>query len=422
MSANIQTTEKIIAMLKAGTNIFLTGAAGTGKSYTVNELKDHFTPLLLAPTGIAATHIGGETLHSFFGFPVDKEAGMKKYNREKKELMRDVLKKFDLLIIDEISMVHDYLLTWMEIRFAEVGVELPAMLFVGDFYQLPPVCRDDVALYAFESEFWHKHGFHTIELTEVKRTDNIAFAKALMDLRKGEVSKKSKKILKELASHKISDDYTHLYSTNKDAFAHNRYMLDKIKNKTFVYEMSEGFLGEESQRFEYDLKKGFLKSRFENKLFLKEGAIVIFTKNDKDKKFYNGKKGIVTKLERDAVYIDGVRIDQETIEINSYKKVNGKTKEILIGRVTQYPMKLGYAITIHKSQGMSIDKLHVDISYIFAPGQAYVALSRARDPQNTSLNMGYKDASELFYTDSTVDEFYGEDGDTILGSGRYDLV
>lgn len=410
MSANIQTTQKITAMLKAGTNVFLTGTAGTGKSYTVNEIKESFNPLALAPTGIAATHVGGDTLHSFFSFPVEKEAGMKQYNKEKKETMREVFKKLDLIILDEISMVHAYLLTWMELRFKEVGVSMPTMLFVGDFYQLPPVCRDDDAEFAFEGEFWDKYDFHTIELTKVRRTDHVEFAHVLGELRKGMVSKKAKKILTELKSHDIKDDYTHLYSTNKNAFAHNSRMLSKIKEKTFVYEMHDEFLGDENQRYEYNLKKGHLKSRFENKLFLKVGARVIYTQNDRDNGIYNGMKGVVTKLTEDAIYIDGKPIEKRTLDINTYKKVNGKVEVICIGRVQQYPIKLGYAITIHKSQGMSIDGLHVDISYIFSPGQAYVALSRARDPQSTSLSMGYKDAGELFYTDGRVDEFYGEEG------------
>jgi len=414
MSANTQnnlTSQTIITKLKSGTNIFLTGGAGTGKTFNTNLIKESFkNPIIVAPTGIAAAHLRGETIHSFFGFPVDKEAGLKALKGEIKELLTEVYRKHDLLIIDEISMVGDYLLNWIGIRFAELGVSMP-ILVVGDFHQLPPVSRDGDVKYAFESHFWREQAFETIELTDVHRTTNEEFSNILNELRVGKISTRATKLLDKLSQNSNSDDYTHLYSTNNKAFDHNKRMLAKIKNKPYFYNLEDEFLGDtDSERKEFEFKKSILKSRFENRLYLKEDALVMYTINKKLSNIYNGKKGIVTKLDDNLIKIDGKIVERELVEIYTYKKTtkNGVTtvENKLIGRVQQYPLKPAYAITIHKSQGMSIDGLSVDLSYIFASGQAYVALSRAMNVENTTVNLGYKEADKIFYTDGDVAAFY----------------
>lgn len=415
MSANPTQTinsQEVINKLKNGTNVFLTGGAGVGKSYTLNLVKESFTkPILVAPTGIAAAHIKGETIHSFFGFPVDKEAGMKKLSNAKREELLPIYKKFDLLIIDEISMVSAHLLNWIMRRFEDLGIKLGVdlpVLIVGDFYQIPPISSDkERSGYAFESLLWKNLNLDTINLTKIYRTDNAEFAQVLNELRVGEISKMAKNMLKTLSQNSDDDKYTHLYSTNKKAFWHNKKMLDMIQKRTFIYEMSEEFLGDtEGERKEFLFKQKILRSKFEKKLYLKEGALVMFTHNDRENKIYNGKKGYITKIDENSIYVDDFKVEKEVIDINSYKKIDGEVQKVVIGKVTQYPIKLAYAITIHKSQGMSIDGLCVDLSYIFASGQAYVALSRAMDPKTTKVDLGYKDMDEIFYTDDRIDRFY----------------
>lgn len=413
---NILTAQGVIEKLNSGTNVFLTGGAGVGKSYTLNIVKEAFkNPIVLAPTGIAASHIKGETIHSFFEFPVDKDAGIRALSGYKKELYIKIFRKCDLLIIDEISMVGDYLLNWIDIRLSELGVNIP-ILIVGDFYQLPPVSSDGSVAFAYESIFWKKHNFETVELEKIYRTENVEFAKILQDLRLGNVTKEAAIMIEKLSSNSDSDEYTHLYSTNNDAFWHNKKMLDKIKKRNYVYDLVDEFVGDSDSKTEksaYEFKKKALKSRFENKLFLKEGATVMYTVNKKELNIYNGKKGVITKLTDDKIFVDGNEIEKELLELYIYKprQKDGKkyVEKKLIGRIYQYPIKLAYAITIHKSQGMSIDGLSINLRYIFASGQGYVALSRAINPDTTYIKLGFKPLEEVFYADDDVKRFYGHD-------------
>jgi ATP-dependent exoDNAse (exonuclease V) alpha subunit len=415
-SANTTTlVHEITSKLKNGTNVFLTGGAGVGKSFTTNLVKENFkNPILLAPTGIAAAHIKGETIHSFFGFPVDKEAGLRKLSDTEIKVLTDIYKNFDLLIIDEISMVADYLLNWIGIRLGELDVEIPVMV-VGDFYQLPPVGidEDEDVNFAFESHFWREMQFEKIELTHIYRTDNVVFSKALGDLRIGNITEKASAIIKKLSLQNDSDDYTHLYSTNNQAFWHNKKMLDKIYARTYVYDLHEEFIGDsalKTERDAFDDKIRQLKSKFEKKLFLKEGALVMYTHNKKELGIYNGKKGIVTKLEKDKIFVDGKEVEMEEIEVYIYKRRQKNGQKYIekkqIGIVRQFPIKLAYAITIHKSQGMSIDGLRVDLTKIFAPGQAYVALSRAMNPEKTYIKLSGRVLDEVFYPHPKVVDFY----------------
>ncbi len=191
-------------------------------------------------------------------------------------------------------------------------------------------------------------------------------------------------------------------------------MLDKIKAKTYVYEISESFLGNKESKTEvneFDFKKRKLQSRFEKRLFLKEGALVMYTINRKGENIYNGQKGTITKLEKDRIWVDGKELERETTDIYTYKRKTKDGKETvqkrLIGKITQFPLKLAYAITIHKSQGMSIEGLSIDLSYVFAAGQGYVALSRAVNPDTTYLDTDGKSLDALFYCDERVKKFYG---------------
>jgi ATP-dependent exoDNAse (exonuclease V) alpha subunit len=414
MSANLTqtlTSQEVTAKLRNGTNVFLTGGAGVGKSHNLNLIKQNFNaPIVVAPTGIAAAHIKGETIHSFFRFPIDKEAGLRALNDTKKAELQEIFSKFDLLIIDEISMVGDYLLNWIGIRFTELGVDMP-VLVVGDFYQLPPVDPDGDINFSFDSHFWREKSFETVELTEVFRTKNSEFSKVLNDLRVGNITTRAKEYVKQMKKNENSDEFTHLYSTNKKAFEHNKKMLSYIKAKPYFYNLVEKFFGDgESDEKLFEFKKKQLRAKFENRLYLKEGALVMFTHNRWDEGIYNGKKGYVTKLTDDKIFVDNIEVEKEMIEICKYKTVtkDGKKtiEKIVIGELHQFPIKPAYAITIHKSQGMSIEGLSVDLTNIFAPGQAYVALSRAIDPNKTAITLSNEPLEKVFYPDKRVKKFY----------------
>lgn len=390
----------ILDDIKNGHNIFLTGGAGVGKSYVINSIKSKISGcVLVSPTGIAAANIGGATIHSTFELPTNTEAKLKPMQFEDNI---ERLQNCRLLIIDEISMVDSFIFGWIQKRLKQLKVN-PTIMVVGDFYQLPPV-NVDKSDFAFGSDIWSSYNFKNYNLTKVYRSDDKEFIDALNDLRVGQVSQDAEKVLKDLAQHDYFDTYTHLYSTNKKAFFHNKKMIDKIDAPTYKHSMYERYEGDSyGDQKVYDAAKKDIKSRFEEHLYLKEGALVMFTYNDRANRVYNGKKGYITKLTKESIYIDEIEVKPYKHEVKTYVK----GEERLIGYFIQYPIKLAYAITIHKSQGMSIDELYVDLTYIFAPGQAYVALSRAKDPQKTAVLLPYnKSIEKVFYTNPAICDFY----------------
>ena len=389
------------------TNIFLTGGAGVGKSYVIHKIKERFTKsVLVSPTGIAAANIGGSTIHSLFELPTNKEANLKKISFDDHI---DALKACEVLIIDEISMVDGFVFGWIEKRLKQLKIN-PVIMVVGDFYQLPPIdVKKDK--FAFETNLWDGYDFKRYNLTKVYRSSDERFVKALNDLRVGNITDHSEKMVQSLSQNNRSDNYTHLYSTNKKAFFHNKKMLDLIDGKTYKFGMKQHYDGESyADEMIYNTALRDIKSRFEENLYLKKGALVMFTFNDKAKGIYNGKKGYITDISENSISIDGIEVQKYKHEIQTFDKKKAEMRTI--GYFLQYPIKLAYAITIHKSQGMSIDELFVDLSYIFAPGQAYVALSRAKDPKKTVINLPYdKSLEEIFFTDTRVGRFYKEMGD-----------
>jgi len=394
--------DEIIKLLQKKRNIFLTGGAGVGKTYTIERIKKAFKkPILVAPTGIAATHIEGKTIHNFFRFPFKKEYGRGKIVQER----IDILRTHDLLIIDEISMVNRYLFDWIMQRIREdAQMDIP-VLVVGDFYQLPPICkRGEKTEYAFDSKLWSKQAFLTVELTKIKRSSDKEFSSVLQDLRIGKVTDEVEEYLTQLSENQYDRDYTHLFGKNEEVSKHNKMKLNRLPGETFKYKMLKDDMSQTKAQKEYFQKEiKALVSKYDEILELKEGAVVLHTKNDPSRGIYNGKKGIVTKLTKKGIWVDDLEIEMDQTEITSTYD-----QHKVIGTIRQYPIKLAYAITIHKSQGMSIKGLHIDLANIFTPGQAYVALSRATDPNETVLAPHpYKSFDELFFTDWRVDQFYG---------------
>jgi len=394
-------------------NIFLTGGAGVGKSYLTKQLIKNYwgNIVVIAPTGIAAVNIGGQTIHSFFEFSRSLSK-LNKISYPKKKL----LQKTDLIIIDEISMVSKNLFNAINNRLNEVEYK-GKLLIVGDFYQLPPVNVEEEG-WAFESKWWNYWSFETIELTQIKRTNHKQFSEVLLKLRDASFDDKDIEFVYNLKNNKylIKKNLTFLYSTNKKVDAKNSLKLNELDTPLIKFKAYDELFDQNKQKQFENFKKTInIADIFE----IKKGAVVINTVNQKfdDEVLYNGEKGIVIDINKKTDTIK-VSFDKGVFEIERYSfdlieydydGTEDKIIQNIIGSYYQFPLKIAYAITIHKSQGLSINDLAIDLSYIFAPSQAYVALSRGISPENIVINPPKnKSLKNVFYIDEKVKKFYKE--------------
>jgi len=389
----------IIEKLRAKENVFLTGGAGVGKTTVTRDVIKFYEDeakkvAKLASTGMAATLIGGQTLHSFFDLGIAgnlKELSLNgKIEISKK--VKKLVSSMDLIVIDEISMVSDTLLDMIELRLKQADFK-GSVLVVGDFLQLPPVVRGYVEVrFAFESASWERFSFHTIELTHIYRTDDRDFIELLAHVRGGFVDESVHNSLNEFIKPLPQDlsEFTFLFGKNSSASLHNKNQLEFVDSephikKAQVVKHVKSASDSEIERFMED-------ARIERELELKVGVPVLFTRNSWN--YFNGERGVVVNIDATYVYVqkrDGIVVKLETVaqskEVWKEKNAGGK-KEVLqesLFSVYQYPIKLAYAITIHKSQGMSIEDLIIETNEIFAPSQFYVAISRSSNPKRLNL-------------------------------------
>ena len=395
-------------------NIFLTGGAGVGKSYLTKEIIKKYPRnlVVVAPTGIAAVNVGGQTIHSFFEFSRNLSK-LNSLSYPKKKL----LQRTDLIIIDEISMVSKRLFDKINERLFEVDYK-GKLLIVGDFYQLPPVNVEEEG-WAFESKWWKYWEFETIELTEIKRTSHKRFSEVLLKLRDASFDENDIEFIENMKNNKHlrNRNLTFLYSTNKKVDEKNSLMLNNLDTPLITFKAyDELFHKDKEKQFENFKKSLNIPEVFE----IKKGAVVLNTVNQKfeDDVLYNGEKGVVVDIDEkneiikvDFEYKGIIEIERYSFDLIEYDYDGSEDKIIqnIIGSFYQFPLKLAYAITIHKSQGLSIDNLAIDLSFIFSPAQAYVALSRAVNPDNVVINPPkYQRLREIFYIDEKVKEFYKE--------------
>ena len=400
-----------IRKLSAGDNVFLTGGAGVGKTTITREVIKHFEDeakkvAKLASTGMAATLISGQTLHSFLDLGIASDIKELELNGklEVKKKIKKLISSMDLIVIDEISMVSDSLMDMIRLRLVQSGFK-GSLLVVGDFLQLPPVVRGyGEVKFAFESESWEKFEFNMLELTHIYRTDDKEFIELLNNVRFGHVDENIHNKLNAYIK-PIGEDlsgFTFLFGKNETASHHNRAQLSFIDSESHVKEAqiikhSKTVKDVEVDRFIGDAK-------IEKELELKIGAPVLFTRNSWN--YFNGERGVIVNIDTTYVYVQKsdakiVKLEAQPQSKNMWKEktVEGKKEmvEESLFSIYQYPIKLAFAITIHKSQGMSIEDLIIETNEIFAPSQFYVALSRSSNPKRLTVIAPRKQWYELAF-------------------------
>ncbi len=388
-----------IEKLENKTNVFLTGGAGVGKTTLTREIIEHFENeakkvAKLASTGMAATLIGGQTLHSFLDLGIASDVGELEKNGkfEIKKKIKKLIASMHLIVIDEISMVSDTLFEMIALRLTQAEYKGVVMI-VGDFLQLPPVVRGYGEVYfAFESEAWNDFAFLKIELTHIYRTDDAHFIELLHNVRFGLVDEAVHNQLNAFIKPLPNDlsQFTFLFGKNESAGWHNKMQLEFIDGELFVKEAQ--VIKHAKSTSDSEIERFMGDARIERELELKIGAPVLFTRNAWN--HFNGERGKVVNIEANYVYVqksDGKVVKLEAVAQSKAmwreKTIDGK-KELVeesLFSVYQFPIKLAFAITIHKSQGMSIEDLIIQTNEIFAPSQFYVALSRSSNP--TRLNL-----------------------------------
>lgn len=386
------TQDQALDILKTGANVFLTGEPGSGKTYTVNAyvrwLTEHaIQPAITASTGIAATHVGGRTIHSWTGLGV--RPYLSEYDLDQLSQNKRLVKQItaaNVLIIDEVSMLSATTLDMAEavcraVRRDERPFGGLQVILVGDFFQLPPVQSSGAnqpAAFAFTSRAWSALDLLVCYLSEQHRQDDGDFLDFLAAMRRGEVGESHKVLLRRRYSPQAEDGLTQLYSHNADVDAINDSELKKLDGGPTIFEMtSHG-----RAKLVETLKRGCLSPE---RLALKLGAKVMFTKNDiLNHRFVNGTLGTIVEFAKEGGFPvvetkSGRRINAEPLEWNIQD--GGK----VLASIAQVPLRLAWAITVHKSQGMSLDAAHMDLSQTFEYGQGYVALSRVRSLAGLSL-------------------------------------
>jgi len=389
----------LISLLDAKQNVFLTGGAGTGKTTLTRKVIEHFSGegkkvAKLASTGMAATLIGGQTLHSFLdlGIADSIEELELKGKLEVKKKVKKLVVSMDLIIIDEISMVSASLFEMIRLRLLQSGFK-GTLLTVGDFLQLPPVVRGYGEInFAFESESWQRYAFETITLEVNHRSDDRDFVKVLDKVRFAEVGDDEHFYLHHLIK-PVGEDlsqYTYLYGKNHSASRHNKEQLAFINREEMLY--TSQLIKHDKKTTDKEVERFLSDARIEPELRLKVGAPVLFTRNAWN--YFNGERGRIVRLSEEIVFVEKsegvvVKLERASMVKTQWKErtLEGHKEMVEESKfsVQQFPIVLAFAITIHKSQGMSIEDLIIETTEIFAPSQFYVALSRATSPHRLIL-------------------------------------
>lgn len=370
------TQEQAMKILLGGANCIVSGPAGSGKSYTLSEFikqakRKRRKVVTTATTGLAAAHLGGQTIHSWSGIGLDNKLH-DDYIYTMSEVRKKAIRKTDTLIIDEISMMHDYNLDMVNkamklIRENDEPFGGIQVILCGDFFQLPPVQQGGTGKFVTESEAWKELKPVACYLEEQHRAEDLRLQELLNAMRAGNMRQRHLQWLLERRDIKPPENITRLYTTNAAVDAMNESELAKVPGDSHYYmRTSRGSFGEIES-----LQRNVLAPEV---LELKIGAMVMAVKNNPEGGYANGSIGDVIDFTPEGYPV--VQFDYPTVVYpDEWEK---KKDDKVAAAITQIPLRLAYAITVHKSQGMTLDAAEVDLSRAFVAGMGYVGLSRVK--------------------------------------------
>jgi ATP-dependent DNA helicase PIF1 len=400
--------ELALEILLSGESALLSGPAGSGKTYVLNQFIKHAKKAgkhvsVTATTGLAATHLGGSTIHSWSGIGIHDQLP-KYFFKDLRKGRADTIRKTDVLIIDEVSMLHDYRLDMVDQIIRQVReVDAPfgglQVILCGDFFQLPPINRSEQPYGSFivNSGAWRDLDPVVCYLDEQYRQNDDQFLEILSALRAGDVRRRHAELLLSRQQANVGEA-TQLHTTNVDVDAININRLAQLPGKEHVYQMSTTG----KTNYVESLARSCLAYE---QLVLKPGALIMCVKNNPEKKYANGSLGVVVDFEKGTDYPvvelkNGRRL---VIEPETWELRDGDKKR---ASLSQIPLRLAWAITVHKSQGMTLDAACIDLRKAFVEGMGYVALSRVRSLDTLSLlginQMALKVSPEALEIDKTL--------------------
>ena len=381
-----------LEIMLAGNSVFLTGPAGAGKTFVLNQFirlskHDGKHVSVTATTGLAATHLGGTTIHSWSGIGVNDELSQHFVDNLSKG-RREIIEKTDVLIIDEISMLHDFRLDMVDeaCRLVRKEPDIPfggiQIVMSGDFFQLPPINRGDSRAGGFvvHAEVWRELDPVICYLLEQHRQDDEVLLDILNSMRAGDVRRHHAQTLLDRTEIEPPADatLTELHTVNIDVDSINNLKLRNLDGDEYTY--SQTTTGAEN--YVQSLQRSVLAP---NELSLKTGALVMAVKNSLERKYVNGSIGVVIEFERGTDYpvIEFQNGKTVTMQPDTWELRDGDKKR---ASITQIPLRLAWAITVHKSQGMTLDAARIDLRKAFVEGMGYVALSRVKNIENLYLH------------------------------------
>jgi ATP-dependent exoDNAse (exonuclease V) alpha subunit len=384
--------EKALSILKSGTNVFLTGSAGAGKTYVLNQyikyLKARKIPVsITASTGIAATHLQGTTIHAWSGIGIKDALSQRNLRalKEKKYLKKNI-EKTKVLIIDEISMLHkkqfemvnEVLQFFRDTQDPFGGVQL---VLCGDFFQLPPIgnsAETNKEKFCFMSQAWLDAQLSICYLTDQFRQTDTQLNDILNEIRSGLVSKRSIELLQSRKEAIGTEEPTRLYTHNLDVDRINSQHMAEIKGRKKIFKARvKGNL-----KLAETIKRSIMAPE---SLELKKDAKVMFVKNNYEKGYLNGSLGRVLKFDKEGHPVIRLNNGMDIKAESEDWRIEDETGKLLVS-YRQVPLRLAWAITVHKSQGMTLDSAVMDLSNTFEKGQGYVALSRIKGLDGLQLN------------------------------------